>query len=156
VLFVSISALGFSQQNRTFRIIGTIPPESSTELYQLQLGAFKIPKNADDLVITLRRAGFSPVKEEYREYTRVLLTGIRAREMPAYIEMFKLMNFCEVIIRDKGSETIASPPPLDLEEYGIVRMNSNEDEADYPLPHSAHSILTSLKYTIKSWGCPRV
>lgn len=97
-LFI-FSAFCFSQQNAPLKIIGGIPSVNSAALYQIQVGAFKITQNAENASLRLKSANFNPVYEKYLDFTRVMITGIAAKEIPACLEKIKTLGFKEVIIR---------------------------------------------------------
>jgi hypothetical protein len=94
-----ISALGFSQQNAGITVIGRIPQADDGRLYQLQVGSFKVTQNAERAFQRLTRAALNPSYEQYQDFTRVLIKGISARDMPLYIEKIKNAGFSEVFIK---------------------------------------------------------
>ena len=81
------------------KIIGGIPNENSAALYQIQVGAFKIMRNAEAASLRLKGANFNPVYEKYLDFTRVMITGIAAKEIAACLAKIKTLGFTEVIIR---------------------------------------------------------
>jgi hypothetical protein len=105
----------FSQQN--LKISGRIPPPQSEKMYRVQLGSFKIPRNAETSAATLRNAGFNPVRESYRDFTRVLLTGISARNIPAILRNVELLGFKEAWITEDRSPASAAGVLLDPDEF---------------------------------------
>ena len=108
-IFVSllfISALGFAQPSPTggeprpsasaagsIRIIGRIPSADDSSLYQIQVGAFKIARNAERAFARLSNASLDPIYESYLDFTRVMIAGIRARDVPFYLEEIKRAGF---------------------------------------------------------------
>jgi len=90
----------FSQQNLPRKIIGQIPAAGSAQLYQIQVGAFKSSQNAENASLRLKREGFNPVQEKYRDYTRVMITGVCAKQVRNYLASVKKIGFDEVIIRE--------------------------------------------------------
>jgi len=124
VLFV-ISYYCFSQQNIPSRIIGRIPGINSTQTYQIQVGAFRIAQNADNVSIRLRSAGFNPVHESYLNLTRVLIPNIHARQVRDYLVRIKSLGFDEVIIREDGNyivrERLTEDIQLTLDENTPMR-----------------------------------
>jgi len=87
------------------RIIGQIPDNSSTKLYQIQVGAFLIPQNAENAYYKLVIEGFNPVYEKYHDFTRVMITGISAAQIPNDLKKIKQAGFNEVIIREDNTRT---------------------------------------------------
>ena len=47
---IFISTFCFAQQNIPGKIIGRIPDAYSLKTYQIQVGAFKIPQNAENVI----------------------------------------------------------------------------------------------------------
>jgi hypothetical protein len=106
----------FSQQNMPGKIYGPIPDVNSTKLYEIQVGAFKITKNADDYALILKRGGLDPVYEQYLDYTRVKITGITAQEIKSYLIKIKQLGFDEVIIREDSTQyTVIEEPEPEIE-----------------------------------------
>ena len=100
IVFLFLSAYCFSQQSLPRRIIGQIPAANSAKLYQIQVGAYRLPKNAENAAANLSREGLYPVFEKYFDYTRVLLTGIPASQIRSYLARVRQAGFDEVIIRE--------------------------------------------------------
>ena len=90
------------------RIIGRIPNNNSTKLYQLQIGAFKFAQNAENAYYKLIIEGFNPVYEKYLDFVRVKITGISADQMPDYLKRIKQAGFNEVIIREDNTRNSIS------------------------------------------------
>ena len=82
-------------------IIGNMPPAGSTKLYRLQVGAYKIPRNATDAFEKLKKAGLSPRYEQYGEFYRVVLAGIKASEIRSITQILGNAGFREVLIREE-------------------------------------------------------
>ena len=108
-----ISMLCFPQQNIPRKIIGQIPKSNSSKLYQIQVGAFKVSKNAENTSARLSREGFNPVYEKYLDFTRVMVTGIPANQIQSYLTRIKQIGFDEVIIREDTARSAIS------EKYSI-------------------------------------
>jgi hypothetical protein len=109
ILFVS--AFCFSQQNIPAKIIGQIPDAGNSKYYQIQVGAFGITRNAEMAFDRLKNAGFSPIYENISALTRVLASGIAARDVQASLGKIKAAGFNEVIIReDPAKYAIAELP----------------------------------------------
>jgi len=99
MIFLIVSVYCFSQQSIPGRIIGRIPDYNSTEPYQLKVGAFKSAQNAENAYYKLIIEGFNPVYEKYLDFTRVMITGISANQIPDFLKKVKQAGFNEVIIR---------------------------------------------------------
>ncbi|MDR1251268.1 MAG: SPOR domain-containing protein [Treponema sp.] len=109
LLYLTVfSVFCFSQQNSPLKIIGTIPDKNSAALYQIQVGAFKIIQNAEIASRRLRSANFNPAQETYRDFTRVMITGIAAPEIAACLEKIRAMGFREVIIRQDPERRVTA------------------------------------------------
>ena len=106
--FLLVSLLCFAQQNIPGKIIGKIPEWYSPGLYQIQVGAFKINKNAEDTLLLLQRNGLNPASERYLDFTRVMVKGIPANQIMNFLAIIKQAGFNEVIIREDTSVTSIS------------------------------------------------
>ena len=78
----------------------------------MQVGAFRVINNAFNAAAKLRAVSLNPSYEEYNGLTRVLIRGIRASEVPAYIEKIKRAGFSEVIIKIDSPGAAAGQPPV--------------------------------------------
>jgi len=83
------------------RIVGTVPAANSPRLYRLQVGAYRIPRNAVDAFARLRSAGLNPAYEQNGDFYRVVLAGLRANEIPAIAQTLGNFGFREAIIRQE-------------------------------------------------------
>jgi len=110
LLFLPI--LCFAQVNNSIKVTGRIPDTTDPKLYQLQVGAYKIINNAEKSYAKLRAASLNPSYEKYMDFTRVLIKGIRAADVPAYIERIKRAGFPEVYIKIDTGGAIASRLPV--------------------------------------------
>jgi len=95
-----ISYYCFAQQNIPSRIIGRIPDINSKQTYQIQVGAFLIAQNAENISNRLRAAGFNPVRENYQNLTRILIPNVHAGQVWDHLVRIKSLGFDEVIIRE--------------------------------------------------------
>jgi hypothetical protein len=114
LLFVSLS--GFAQQKVDIKVIGKIPDASDNRLYQIQVGSFKNIQNAERVFKRLSEALLSPTYEKYQDFTRVLIKGIRAEEMPVYIERIKHTGFSEVYIKIDTNVTTPATAPVTVSQ----------------------------------------
>jgi len=95
-----ISFFCFAQQNLPVKIIGNIPAAGSDKTYQIQVGAYKIEKNAQDAILQLRNIDLQPAAEKFRDFTRVLVKEIPAAQVRSYLASIAKAGFMEVIIRE--------------------------------------------------------
>jgi hypothetical protein len=107
-----ISTLCFAQNNSNLRIIGRVPGAGDNRVYQIQVGAFKVIQNAERVFERLKGASFNPAYERYLDFTRVVVNGIAARDVPLYLQRVQIAGFNEVIIRIDNSPQAAAPPPV--------------------------------------------
>jgi hypothetical protein len=68
-------------------------------LYQIQVGAYLDPANAERSFHILQQARFQPSYERYGDFIRVKVVGVAAPDMPAVLERLRCAGFREVIIR---------------------------------------------------------
>jgi rare lipoprotein A len=82
---------------------GNFPSPGNGKLYRLQVGAYKIPRNAVDAFEKLRNAGFSPKYERNEELAlyRVVLAGLRPEDIPRTAERIFSAGFTEVFFREE-------------------------------------------------------
>ena len=83
------------------RILGGIPPAESLKSYRLQVGAFKVPRNAIDVFNKLKNAGLNPAYEQNGEFYRVVLAGLKAAEIPEIAQTLGNSGFPEALIREE-------------------------------------------------------
>ena len=100
-ILLSVCTFCFSQQ--TLIIKGKIPPLDSNALYRIQVGAFKIPANSENVSARLRKGGFYPTREYYKGFTRVFLSGIHAPDIRLVLNYIESLGFKEVWISQERS-----------------------------------------------------
>jgi rare lipoprotein A len=69
--------------------------------YRLQVGSYKIPRNAYDAYIKLKNTGLNPAYEQSGEYYRVVLAGIQGTDVQAVAEKLGAAGFKEALIREE-------------------------------------------------------
>jgi rare lipoprotein A len=84
------------------RILGGAPQAASTKLYRMQVGAYKVPKNAVDVHTKLKNAGLSPDYEKSGDLYRVVLAKVKAAEVQSVAQTLGNLGFTEVIIREES------------------------------------------------------
>jgi len=98
--FLFISIFCSAQQNLPAKIIGVIPSANSAKKYQIQVGAYRLDKNAQDAILRLRRINLTPSTEEFRNLTRVLVKDVPASQVRSILSTIAKAGFKEVIIRE--------------------------------------------------------
>jgi rare lipoprotein A len=76
----------------------TIVPGRS---YRLQIGSFKVAKNAVDVFDRLAAAGLNPSWEMFDDYYRVVILNVRAETIPQISARLGNAGFREVIAREE-------------------------------------------------------
>ena len=109
ILMFFLSVLCFAQQNAGIWVIGRIPDATDGNLYQMQVGAFRLPQNASNAFEKLRAASLNPCYEQYLDLTRVMIKGVKAKDAPSYIERIRRAGFSEVFIKIETAGVITGP-----------------------------------------------
>jgi len=127
--FIFISFLCAAQQFLPVKIIGKIPDWDDPKLFQIQVGAYKVSKNADDAYYRLIIGGMTPAKESYLDLTRVMLKGVPANEVMHNLIKMKMSGFNEVIIReDPKGMTISEKWEINSPESEYSSFEFNHDK----------------------------
>jgi hypothetical protein len=105
-----ISFFCFAQQNLPAKIIGNIPGSACDKKYQIQVGAYKIERNAEDAISRLKNIDLEPAVEKFRDFTRVLVKEIPANQVRICLANIAMAGFNEVIIREDVSSISLIPP----------------------------------------------
>jgi rare lipoprotein A len=82
------------------RLIPAVSPERN-KVYRLQVGSYKVPKNAMDAFEKLKNVGLNPAYERNGDFYRVVLAGIRADDINSITEKIGLAGFGEALIREE-------------------------------------------------------
>jgi rare lipoprotein A len=69
--------------------------------YKLQVGSFKVARNAVDTYVALREAGLNPEYEHFGEYFRVVLKGVRGTDVQSVANRLGSAGIREAIIREE-------------------------------------------------------
>ncbi|GHV59134.1 hypothetical protein AGMMS49579_26760 [Spirochaetia bacterium] len=83
------------------KIWGNIPKTGSNKIYRLQTGSFLMATNAVQAFNKLRAVGLNPVYERHDNYTRVVLTKIRADDVFPYAERIAAAGLLEIWCREE-------------------------------------------------------
>jgi rare lipoprotein A len=79
----------------------SIPALGTNKNYRLQVGAYRLERNAVEAFDKLKNAGLSPAYERAGEYYRVVLPHVKAADVPAYAEKLGALGFREALIREE-------------------------------------------------------
>jgi cell division protein FtsN len=69
-------------------------------VYKLQIGSYKIPRNAVEAFDKLKAAGLNPAYEQNNDFYRVVLAGIRGTEVQSVAQTLERAGFREALIRE--------------------------------------------------------
>jgi rare lipoprotein A len=83
------------------KIVGGIPPATSSKSYRLQVGAFTVPRNALNAFDKLKNAGLNPAYEQNGDFYRVVLAGLKASEIQRIAQILANNGFPEAVIREE-------------------------------------------------------
>ncbi|MDR0451595.1 MAG: septal ring lytic transglycosylase RlpA family protein [Treponema sp.] len=76
-----------------------IPPAGDGKSYRIQVGSFKVPRNAADAFERLRRAGLNPAYERAGEFYRVVISQVRSDDVQTIASKLGAAGFREALIR---------------------------------------------------------
>ncbi|MDR1363438.1 MAG: SPOR domain-containing protein [Spirochaetaceae bacterium] len=76
-------------------------PFVSGRYYRLQIGSFKVAKNAVEVFDRLSAAGLNPQWEPFGEMYRVVISNVRADEIDSIAIRLGNAGFKEVIVREE-------------------------------------------------------
>jgi rare lipoprotein A len=82
-------------------IIGGIPQAGTGKHYRLQVGAYRIPRNAVDTFERLKDAGLNPAYEINGDIYRVVLAWLDPKDIPSIAEKLYYAGFSEAVIREE-------------------------------------------------------
>jgi len=127
IYLLFLSVLCFAQQNAGIRVIGRIPDATDSKLYQMQVGSFKVIQNATNAFEKLRAASLNPSYEKYQDLTRVIIKGVSAFDIPAYIERIRKAGFLEVFIKiDPAGVAAVQSPPVNKQPPAVQQPPANK------------------------------
>jgi rare lipoprotein A len=69
--------------------------------YRLQIGSYKVARNAVDAFDRLKNAGLHPAYERYEDFFRVVLPSINGDNVGSVAEILGYTGFREVLIREE-------------------------------------------------------
>jgi rare lipoprotein A len=76
-----------------------IPPAGDGKSYRIQVGSFKVPRNAADAFERLRKAGLNPAYERAGEFYRVVIAQVRSDDVQTIAGKLGAAGFREALIR---------------------------------------------------------
>jgi hypothetical protein len=83
-------------------IIPYMPNAGNNKIYRVQVGSFLVTWHAKEAFDRLTSLGFKPSYERYGDYIRVVISGIRAEDMPKLARLIGSVGFREGLIREEG------------------------------------------------------
>ena len=122
-----ISLHCFAQQRMPDKIIGRIPDVNSTKTFKLQVGAFKITANAENVLAKLRINALNPATEKYLDFTRVVVKGIPASQVANFLAIIKQAGFNEVIIREDTPAALSEKWEINSPDSAYSSFEFNND-----------------------------
>jgi rare lipoprotein A len=75
--------------------------QDSGKIYRLQVGSYKVARNAVEAFDKLKNAGLQPAYERFGEYFRVVLAGVPASAVSSTAEKILLAGFREALVREE-------------------------------------------------------
>jgi hypothetical protein len=157
LLFFSIFC--FAQEGATFTIIGGIPPAESAKGYQIQVGSFRDIRNAEMAFARLGNAALNPAYDTYGDFTRVLVTGVSAKDIPICLNTIRLLGFNEAWIKedDRGLpvSTAAMPGAASTEiGFRTIRVGETKNVSELAENKNVVQWLSSTpsSFTVNSKG----
>jgi hypothetical protein len=113
-IFFFLTTQGFAQQKSEFRIVGRVPSAADERLYKLQVGSFKDIQSAERVSQRLA-AVLLPSNYENDEYTRVMVSGLKAADILLCVEILKAGGFYAAFLSvDTLSEAAIQLPHASL------------------------------------------
>ena len=106
---IFFSALCFAQQDSNFRVIGRLPGAGDDRTYQIQVGAFQIFQNAEKAFEKLNSDSLNPAYESFFNFTRVVINGVAASDVPSYLQRIQNTGFTEVVIKLDDKSGVRAP-----------------------------------------------
>jgi len=79
--------------------VGNVPAINPNGMYRVQVGSFRVARNAVDTFVRLSSADFQPSYEQNGEFFRVVLPGIRGMDVQPMLERLATMGYYDTLIR---------------------------------------------------------
>jgi rare lipoprotein A len=77
------------------------PDLPADKIYRLQVGSYKVPRNAVNAFDRLKNAGFDPAYERNGEYFRVVLAAIKGSDVAPLRERLGAAGFNDLLLREE-------------------------------------------------------
>jgi rare lipoprotein A len=71
------------------------------KVYRIQVGSFRVARNAVEAFDKLKAAGLSPVYERNGEFFRVVLSGVRSEDMESVTRRIGAAGFRDSLLREE-------------------------------------------------------
>jgi rare lipoprotein A len=78
-----------------------IPPAGTAKRYRVQVGAYKVTRNAVDTFDRVKSIGLEPSYERHDDYYRVVLGGVRAEDIQSLAGRLGSIGFREIFVREE-------------------------------------------------------
>jgi rare lipoprotein A len=78
-----------------------IPPFGTNKRYRVQVGAYKVTRNAVDTFDRIKSLGIEPSYERYENFYRVVIAGIRAEDIQTLAGRLGPAGFSEILVREE-------------------------------------------------------
>jgi rare lipoprotein A len=75
-----------------------IPPLGTTKRYRVQVGSYKVTRNAVDSFDRVKNMGLEPAYERYEDYYRVVLSGVRAEDIQGLANRLGPAGYQEIFV----------------------------------------------------------
>jgi rare lipoprotein A len=89
------------EQNKTPAVLKPAIVPAANKIYRLQVGSYRIARNAVAAFDKLKSAGLNPAYERNGEFFRVVLAGVRAEDVILVTEKLGAAGFREALIREE-------------------------------------------------------
>ena len=78
-----------------------IPPLGTAKRYRIQIGAYRVTRNAVDTFDRVKSIGLEPSYERHDDYYRVVLGGVRAEDIQSLAGRLGSIGFREILVREE-------------------------------------------------------
>jgi rare lipoprotein A len=78
-----------------------IPAFGTDKRYRVQVGAYKVTRNAVDTFDRIKGIGLEPSYERYGEYYRVVIGGVQAEDVQSLAGKLGSIGFREILVREE-------------------------------------------------------
>jgi rare lipoprotein A len=78
-----------------------IPPFGTNKRYRVQVGAYKVTRNAVDTFDRIKSLGIEPSYERHENFYRVVIAGIRAEDIQTLAGRLGSAGFSEILVREE-------------------------------------------------------